>query len=314
MALSQNPPGEWIERMRALKTSLQARRAGEVLLRVSVRPQKDYIAFDTGVDLVLRFRNVSDQVVTLLAPEAGSASSPSAVTLEISRSDRDIYAAEFRRSWSQTVFVNNYGDPPVVIPPGGHYDFPVRIPASEVGSPVAGLRVIEVGGTMRPTRLQKGGAWRTVRLAVRPGRVVALPNGFEPLVERPLHSMRTAVETVAPIHLLVATEFVPSERRAEAVAILARALAEGDPSLQRAALGGLSLLRERSVGEPLRPLAAPLVDVLVRTPRRSDVVMLALSTLTGVRLAPDVRLWEDWWRREADRRTKITPRDDSKTP
>ena len=285
--------------MRALKTNLQMRRAEEVLLRVEARARRDYVRFQTDVDFVIRLRNVSDKVVTLMAPQPGSPSSPTAVILEIKRLDRDIYATELERSWSQTLFLNKPGDEPVRIRPGRFHEFPVRIPAAEVGPPISGLRVVEVGGHVRPTRLKKGDAWRTVRLRVRPGRAVVLPDGFEPLVDRPLASMRTAAETVSPIHLLLATEFVPSSRRPEAVAILADALAGGHASLHRAALGGLGVLREQAVGAPLRPFVRPLIEALERSPGRADAVMEGLSTVTGERFAPDPRFWRDWWHRES---------------
>lgn len=308
MALAHDPPAEWAARMRALKTSLRMRRAEEVLLRVEARATRDYVAFLTPIDFVIRFRNVSAEVITFLAPQAGATDvSPSAMSLDITRRDRDIYATQLKRGWNQTVFLQRPGAAPIRIPPGGTHEMPVRIPADDVGPPIPGLRVIEVAGTLRPTRLRKGTEARTVRVPIRAGRVVVLPDGYEPLVADPLASMDTATRTVAPTHLLVATEFVPPRRRADAVTILARALAEGHPSLRRAALGGLALLRERAVGEPLRPLAAPLMAALKRAPERSDALMAALSTVTGLRLAPDPRLWHDWWRREAGRRTAVSP-------
>jgi hypothetical protein len=93
--------------------------------------------------------------------------------------------------------------------------------------------------------------------------------------------------------------------------LLAQALAEGHPAMTRAAHGGLALLRERAIGEPLVPFARPLMDALTRSPRRSEAILEALSTVSGVRLAPDPRLWQDWWRREAERRTAIAPRPES---
>lgn len=305
-ALAHDPPAEWAARMRALKTSLRMRRAEEHLLRVEARGTRDYVPFQTAIDFVIRFRNVSREEIVFLAPEPGALDvSPSAMTLEITRRDRDVYATEFKRGWNQTVFLQRPGAPPIRIPPGGVHEVPVRIPAEDVGPPLPGLRVIQVGGILRPTHLRKGGEGRTVRVPIRAGRVVALPGGYEPLVADPLGSMRTATRTVAPIHLLIATEFVPPRRAHEAMDLLARALAEGHPSLERAALGGIALLRERAVGDPLRPLAAPLMDALRRAPGRSDALMKGLRRLTGLVLAPDPRLWQDWWRREAGRRTAV---------
>jgi hypothetical protein len=305
-SLAHDPPAEIAVEMRTVKTHLLMRRAEEVLLRVEARPDRDYVSFGSDVDFVIRFRNVSDEVLALLPPDPGTPTSPSAVMLEITRRDRDIYATELERSWNQTVFLYKPGDPAIEIPPGGFHDLPVRIPGEDAGPPISGLRVIEVMGMMRPTRLKRGDEWRIIRLRVRPGRVAALPDGYEPLVERPLHSMRTAVETVAPIHLLLATEFVASGQRVEAVEILANVLAGGNATLERAALGGLGLMRARAVGEPLAPLARPLIEALRRARGSANAVTEGLTTLTGERFAPDKRFWMDWWRRERGRHTLVT--------
>jgi hypothetical protein len=306
-ALSQDPPVPWGPRMRSLKTSIQVRRAEELLLRIDARGVKDYVAFGEPIDFVIRLRNVSNEVVTLLAPQADEDTSPSALMIQITRRDRDIHATELRRSWNRTVYIQKPGSEPLRIPAGGMHEIPVRIPAEAVGQPIAGLRTIEIAGLLRPTRMRKGSEPRTVRLPIRRGRVMALPKNFEPLTVDPLASMATALDTVAPAHLLIATEFVPPRRRAEAAGILARALERGHPALYRAALGGLGLLRERAVGEPLAPYVEPMLSGLTRTPGRADALMEGLSTVTGVRLAPDARLWKDWWRRDENRRRAVTP-------
>ncbi len=305
-ALTQEPPAPWGPRMRALKQSIRVRRAEELLLRIDARATKDYVGFGEPIDFVIRFRNVSTEIVTLLAPSEQEETSPSAMMIEITRRDRDIHATELRRTWNRTVYIQEPGGDPIRIPAGGTHEVPVRIPAEAAGSPISGLRIIEVAGTLRPTRLRKGAEPRTVRLPIRRGRVMALPRNFEPLTVDPLKSMRTAVSTVAPAHLLIATEFVPPGRRPAAATILAGALEQGHPALYRAALGGLGLLRERAVGEPLAPYVDPLLRGLSRTPGRADALMEGLSTVTGVRLAPDPRLWKDWWRRDDNRRRAVT--------
>ena len=306
-ALALGPPTEWAQRLRGLRTSLHVRRAEETLLRVDARGVKDYVPFERDVDFVIRLRNISGEVITLLAPPVqGAVASPSALLLEITRRDRDIHATQLGRTWNQTVYVQQPGGPPIRILPGEVHELPVRIPAEDAGPSIAGLRTLEVRGTFRPTRLRRGDERRRIQLPIRGGRVIVLPQGFEPLAADPLGSMEKALTTVAPAHLLVATEFVPPRRRAEAVAILARALGEGDGALYRASLGGLGLLRERAVGDRLAPLVAPLMVQLERTPERAEALVEGLSTLTGVRLAPDVRLWQDWWRREEGRSTAVS--------
>ncbi len=306
-ALARKPPSAWAEKMRALKSSLRVRRAEEALLRVEARATRDYVAFGQPIDFIVRLRNVSAETITILPPGDGEhAGSPSALMLEITRLDRDIHATELRRTWNQTVYIQQVGDDPIRIPAGGLHEIPVRVPADAAGPALAGLRTIEVSGTLRPTQLRKGTSARTVRLPIRRGRVMALPRNFEPLTVDPLKSMRTALTTGAPAHLLIATEFVPTRRQPEAVEILARALDRGHPSLYRAALGGLGLVREHAAGQPVGPLVKPLIDALGASPRRPEALMEGLSTLTGVRLAPDPRLWRDWWRREANRRKAVT--------
>jgi hypothetical protein len=311
-ALAVGPPAPWGKRLRDLRSSLVVRRAEETLLRVEARGVKDYVAFGQDVDFVLRLRNVSPEVVTLLAPPTeGARASPSAFVLTITRRDRDVHATRLTRRWTRTVFLLQPGAPPIHIPPGGTYDFPVRIPAESAGGPLAGLRTLEVGGTFRPTRLRRGAKRRQVRLPIRPGRVVALPGGFEPLAADPLGSMRRAIDAVAPEHLLVATEFVRADRRAAAVTLLAEALGRGHPVLYRAALGGLDLLRARAAGQPLAPLVAPLMRELDRSPERAEAIMEGLGTVSGAHVAPDPRLWREWWRRESGRHAAVPATEDA---
>jgi hypothetical protein len=308
-ALAQSPPPAWSARLRGLRHSLTIRRAEELLLRVEARGVKDYVGFGCPVDFVIRLRNVSGEVLSIVAPATGSGSSPSALLLEIRRRDRDVHATQLGRTWNQTVFLQKAGDAPIVIQPGQVHELPVRIPAEAAGAPIAGIRTLELTGTLRPTDLRRGTQRRRVTLPVRAGRVIALPGGFEPLTVDPLKSMGTAIDTVAPAHLLIAAEFVPPSRRAAAFKELARALGEGHPALYRAALGAIDLLRERAVGLPVGPFALPLVDQLSRSPERVDALMEGLSTVTGVRLAPDARLWQDWYRKEANRRRPVPASD-----
>jgi len=306
-ALAQKPPSAWAGKLRGLKTSLRVRHAQEALLRVDARGRKDYVTFGEPIDLVIRLRNVSAETISFLPPgEDEDRSSPSALMLELTRRDRDIHATELRRTWNETVYLQHDGEAAIRIPAGGSYDIPVRIAAEAAGPPLAGLRTIDVTGTLRPTRMRQGSEPLTVRLPIRRGRVMVLPRGFEPLTIDPLRSMGAAIDAVAPAHLLIATEFVPSTRRPAAVALLTRALEKGHPALYRAALGGLDLLREQAAGRPLAPLARPLMTTLGAAPERPEALMEGLSTLTGVRLAADPRLWQEWWRRAGTQQKTIT--------
>ena len=303
-ALAQNPPEPWGERLEGLETTLRSRRVQQRLVRIEVRPLRDYVLFQRGVKVEIRIQNVSDQLLSLLPPQS-DAVSPSAITLELTRLDRDVSASARRRAWTQTLYVRNPAGGPVEIQPGTAYTQQAVIPPSDIGGAIQGFRVLEIGGRFRSTRLKSGDAVRPIHVPLRAGRVVVVPRGYEPVASDPLGSMRKAVDNVAPVHLLLASEFVSRSDRAAAVERLADVLAHGHPSLERSAISALQVLRERSVGEPITEAARPLMDALERTTTRSDAVMDGLSAYTGVNVAPDVRLWRDFWRRAAAARTPI---------
>ena len=308
VCLAQQAPAPYYAQMRALKTSLQLRRTEDTLLRVEAHGVRDYVPFGQEVDFLISLENVSNVPVTLKAPVARATSlSPTALTVDIRRIDRDVYASQMERNWTQNVFLHARGDKPLTIAPGETHEIAIRIPAQEVGDRIAGVRIVELGGMLRPTRLKKGEEGRTVRLRIRPGRVVVLPHNYEPLVLDPLRSMRTAVQAGAAQHLLIAAEFVPRRQRVEAVRVLAYALSEADPSLRRASLGALSTLREHATGARLRPLVEPLMEALDIAPARAEAVMEGIAALADVRFAPDPRLWRDWWQRSVGEDAKVPP-------
>jgi hypothetical protein len=314
-ALALGPPAAWAGRLRGLAQSLEARRA-EAVLRVDARGERNFVAFRAPVDLVVRLRNLSDApLVFPSAPvsAAGEPLTPSVLVLSIRRRDIDIYSSELRRRWTQSVPLLAPGAPSLRIPPGGVHEVTARIPAADAGEPLSGIRVFEVEGLLRPAFGREGPPGLD-RVPIRRGRVVALPDGFEPLARDPLGSLERAIDAVAPPHLLVATEFAPRASRREVMGSLARALGEGDPALRTAALSAIALLRERSVGEPLAPLAEPLVRALDAWPERTEDLAEALRALSGAALAPDARLWRDWWRRVRDSRSAVPPPDDARGP
>lgn len=317
-ALALDPPSPWAGRFSTLEASLRVLRTEDELLRAEAWPLKDYVVFGEPVDVVIRVRNVGRQTLSLLPPQRGGGAddvlSPGAVSLEVRRVDQDIYASSMQRSWTQNFLWQRPEDGPTKIAPGAVHSFPIRIPADEVGPALSGLRTIEVSGTLRPARVEVEGQARPLRLRIRPGRVVVLPRNYETLVQDPLGTLRQAVDAVAPVHLLVASEFIPRDRVVEGVRLLARALTEGDPSLRRAALGALERVRERQAGKPLRPLAAPLMERLGTWPSRDPALMEGLAALSGKALASDLRLWRDWWSRDVDATTRVTPAQPDKRP
>jgi hypothetical protein len=307
-ALAQGPPAAWAARLKNQRVELKVRRAEQTLVRLDARPVKDVVGFLTEVEFRIRIRNVSQQDLVFGPPSAdttpsgrplpgGATSSPNAISLEVVRRDRDVTATLLERRWGTTVFLQRPGDPPLRIPPGQTREFPVRIPAEDVGPPIAGVRVLEVSGTLRPTHMTVGGAPELVSLRVRRGRVVVLPEGYEPLAADPLRGLEQAVLLGAAPHVLVATEFLPRAQAPQAALLLARALAEGDPLLVTAAQGAFAMLRERCVGDPLGPLVEPVMASLESRPERARDLIGGLMALTDARLASDVRLWQDWWRR-----------------
>ncbi len=311
-ALALDPPAPWSQRFADLAASLRVIRIEDELLRAEVAPIRDYVVFGEPVDFEIRLRNVGREPLSLMPPEVGASRgdvlSPGAVTLDVRRVDRDIYASRMERSWTQNFLWHRPEEGPTRLDPGAVRRIPVRIPAEEVGPAIAGLRQIVVEGTLRPARVVVGDRTQPLTLRVRPGFVIVLPRNYEGLVADPIGAMGRSIDAVAPVHLLVASEFVPRDRGPDATRILARSLSEGDPSMRRAALAALERLRERLAGRPLRPLGQPLIDALGASPAREAALMEGLAALSGHVLAADARLWRDWWTREVpDSRPVVAP-------
>lgn len=304
-------PEPWGRRLRDLKTELRLRGAEEQVLRIEARPEKDVLPFRAPATFQLRLRNVSGRRLTF-APPGGSerpgdgAASGSAFVLDVRRIDRDVYASRLERSWTQTVPLLQPGDAPLVLAPGTWRDLPVRIPAEDAGPPLSGVRVLELSGLLRPAGLTLGGEPVAGPFRVRRGRLVVLPQGYEPVAEAPLESLERAVSLGAAPHVLVATEFLARRDAPQAAALLSRALTDGDPLLVMAAQGALGMLRERCVGDPLAPLAEPLAAALEARPERAADLIGGLRMLTDARLAGDPRLWHDWWRRTRETAPAVT--------
>lgn len=316
-ALATDPPAEVAGRLRAMRLEARARRAQDEVLRVEARAPRDVVGFGQDVEFVLRLRNVGASDIVFgaaAAPRARAQGAPageapasaSALVLEVLRRDRDVAAALLERRWNATVPLQRPGDPPLRLAPGEQRDFPVRIPAEDVGPPLLGVRVIELGGLLRPSQVSVEGGLDLAALRVRPGRVAVLPAGHEALAVDALRSLEQAVALRAAPHVLVACEFLPRAQAGAAAALLARALVEGDVLLATAAEGALGLLRERCVGDPLALLVDPLVASLEARPERARELLLGLMATCDVRLPADGRLWADWWRRTRPTRPVVT--------
>jgi hypothetical protein len=311
-ALELRPREPWGERLRTMRIEIRARRLEADVIRVDVRGVREYVVFESDVDLLVRLRNVGSADLVILPPSGAGKDALSGSTLVISlkRRDRDVYAAELVRSWTRSVPLVEEGGCEVRIPPDGTYEVRVRVPADDAGPPLAGLRVLEVGGDLLAGRIEAGLSEPLGRIRIRPGRVVVLPKNYEPLAADPIGSMKKAATAVAPVHLLVATEFVAPADRPAAVAVLADALSTGSLDLAMTAQNALHHLRTAATGALVRPLAEPLMAALRAHPERERELMEALRALTGVSLAPDVRLWDDWWRRGSVGPTAVVPTDE----
>jgi hypothetical protein len=315
-ALALNPGSPYEERLKTLRAEVRAKHVQAEVLRADARGTRDYVPFGADVDVVVRLRNVGPTDVVIRPPEEGTdaPTTGSALFLSVTRRDRDIYAATLVRTWTQMVPLVPAGAAEIVIPPAGVHETTVRIPAEDAGGAISGLRHFDVGGELRADRIECGVAQPFGRIPIRRGRVVALPGNFEPLAADPVGSIRRAASLDLPVHLLVAAEFVEPSDRVAAVAALADVLAAGPVELRTAALNALSMVRAAAVGTPLPPLAAPLMEALAARPERSAAVMDGLRALTGVSLAPDARLWEDWWRRVRERASAPVPPEDELAP
>ena len=160
----------------------------------------------------------------MIEPPSGDgpdAISGAVLALTIRRTDRDVYAAELTQSWTQNVPLFAPGQCVMRIPPEGAHEVRVRVRAEDAGPPLAGLRVLEVGGDLRAGRILAGIGEPFGRIQIRTGRVVILPRNFEPLAADPLGSIRKALAARAPVHLLIATEFLAPADRAAAVEVFA---------------------------------------------------------------------------------------------
>ena len=313
--LRLDPPSPWDGRLRAMRVEIRERQVGVDAVRVDARGERDYVPFDTDVYLVLRVRNVGNTDIVIRAPEGTGTAAISGATfvLTVQRLDRDVYGAEMRRSWTQTVPLVTAETGALRIPPESAHEVRVRMTAEDAGGTLSGVRTLIVGGELRAGRIETGLVEPLGKVPIRQGRVLALPRGFEPIAADPLGSLSKAVQATAPIHVLVAAEFVPASGRVEAMKLLADGLATADAALKPSLVNAVRTIRRSAAGDPLQPLAEPLVFALRGHPDRAEAVMEGLAALTGVSLAPDVRLWEDWWRREA-RPDAAVPGEDEPLP
>ena len=313
--LRLDPPSPWDGRLKAMRLEIRERQVGVDAIRVDARGERDYVPFDQDVDLVLRVRNVGTCDLVIRAPEGDGPGAISGATfvLSVQRLDRDVYGAELRRSWTQTVPLVTTETGPLRIPPETSHEVRVRMPAEDAGGALSGVRTLVVGGELRAGRIECGLQEPLGRVSIRPGRVLALPRGFEPIAADPLGSLGKAIRATAPIHVLVAAEFLPASARVEAMRTIADGLSTGEPALEPALVNAVRTLRRAAAGERLQPLAEPLIFALRGHPDRSDDLMEGLAALTGVSLAPDARLWEDWWRREV-RPDAAVPLDEEPAP
>ncbi len=297
--LALKPKSPWDERLRSLRAQIHSRHVSTEVLRLDARGDKDYVPFDADVDFLIRLRNVGTTDLVVRPPEGEGERSTTGSTLflTVTRRDRDVYAETLVTSWKQVVPLLRPGDPEIDLAPGRSTEVRVRIPAEEAGGAISGLRSLEVGGELRADRVEAGTVLPFGRIPIRPGRVVALPSNFEPIAADPLGSLKKAASLDMPVHLLVAVEFVVSKDRPEAMGVLADVLATGPEELRPAALNAILSLRAAAKGDPLPPLVEPLMGALASHAERAAAVMDGLRALTGVSLAPDARLWEDWWRR-----------------
>jgi hypothetical protein len=216
------------------------------ILRVDVRPVRDYVPFDAAVDLIVRLRNVGKAEVVILPPTSGpDAISGSSLVLTVKRTDHDIYEAELSRTWTKVVPLLAEGAEELRIPSETVHEVRVRVPPEDVGGAVSGLRVLELSGDLRAGRIEAGISEPLGRVPIRPGRVVVLPGNFEPLAADPLGSLRKAAEVTAPRAPLARRSSSP-ESRPECAADLAAALATA--GRVPAAWSAIHLIRARRRG------------------------------------------------------------------
>ena len=182
--LNREPPTEVRRQLQAMLQTLRIERTEHEIVRVEARPRKDYVVFGDPISLDVRVRNVSDRPLTIHPPKTKGKSPddkrrPGAtVSVDVERTDRDIFASQMQRSWTQNFEWHRKGAKVLRLRPGQVHDFPIHLPPHEVGPAIQGLRVVRVGGTIRPARIETGGQIRHMPLRVRPGRVVVPASGL----------------------------------------------------------------------------------------------------------------------------------------
>jgi hypothetical protein len=208
------------------------------ICRVRAVPEKDAVADGTPVAVRIEFSNLS--AATVRVPRTRGGSSAAVVVLTLVREDYDVYGNE--RSSDATLSVPLEED--LVLAPGATRQMPLVVPADMMRLAHQGFSVVELKGQFRPVAIAVGESEFYDAVPIEPGRVRVFLQGFEPLAEDPLGSLKKSVEKRSPPHLFTCVELLAPADRAEAKAFL-EAAKEKDPEMSRAIDASLARLAAR---------------------------------------------------------------------
>lgn len=223
-ALRAGAPPEYETKLRRIRSQARETLLSEQIARLSVLPSRDAFADGDEVRGVLRVQNRSSAPVRV--SRTAEDSSASLFILDVERRDFDVYGNV--RSAEFTIHVTLDRD--LELGAGGAEDVPFVIPADMVRLAHTGFSTFEIGGHLRAVAVQVGATELFDALPLEPATVRVFLQGFEPLAEDPMGSLRRAVQKRSPPHILIAAELLAPGERAEAVTFLLQA-ADDDPPL-----------------------------------------------------------------------------------
>lgn len=223
-ALHEGAPPEIERRLRTLRTKARETLLSEQIARLSVLPDRDAVADGDAVRGVVRVQNRSSAPVRVA--RTADDSSASLFLLEIVRNDYDVYGNVRTTEFTERVVLEEDVD----LGPGGVGEVPFTIPADSVRLTHTGFSTLHIGGHLRAVAVEVGATELFDALPLEPATVRVFQQGYEPLAEEPLVSLRRAIEKRSPPHVLTAAELLAPGEREEAVELLTRA-AEDDPPL-----------------------------------------------------------------------------------
>ena len=234
-AIVEGVPSALEGSFRDLRAKARAAVVASKVCRVRVLPEKDAVAEGAAVGVRIEFANLSG--ATLSVPRGVEGSSHAVVVLTLERQDFDVFQNERTTSYT----INAPVSEDLVLAPGGVHTTRLEIPAEMTKLAHEGFSVLTLSGTFRPVKLRVGDSEFFDAIPIERAALRVFQQGFEPLAEDPLGSLKRAIEKRSPPHLLTCVELLAPSDRDAARALLVEAK-EKDPPLTRVADAALARL------------------------------------------------------------------------